>query len=581
MKDKLDNKLGTKEITQTGNKKGSASALLEASPGSWNERTSLPFRDSAIENIKRTNTEFGPRKFKIFKFDVSKGTSLKGLLLRFARNTGRKDFVMDIWIHGKKTTHTIGRFPNIRCKDVEKICLELAETHQDERGLWIKSPIQTKADSKRLITKKDTSIPHGKTINEIIESYCGSDEEEGHRGFLKDIKQGYKTSKTAKNIFRCLAGYNKRQSQVTFEDDENGYCVRKFLPNKHLRLIAPKTWKDLFRKYPPGYGMLTKDREYYNRRKKQTYTIPASKNKSIYDSSLGKSLIEKLTPGDVEAWCKDLTSMEVKKDYVKVFTSLWFWARKRGWLGTNPGLCPITLETVYVKKEIRKESKYSDVAINLKELEVFHECSEELSHQFPFKAELHQLMVVTGLRKEEAKKVKKSFIDFDEGVINLPKGINKQRFKDQVVYITPEVEIILRNILDMGKRPGLEFYKMKDFPWLFATRRWKQERYFDKKFRLDIKTRLGGDENYIPALRELMRHKLNDPELIYAPKVLRKTFITLSQQQLEGRSDKTKHLSRHKSKEILEASYDKPSRATIKDWGNKATSVMTFIKRRA
>ena len=78
-----------------------------------------------------------------------------------------------------------------------------------------------------------------------------------------------------------------------------------------------------------------------------------------------------------------------------------------------------------------------------------------------------------------------------------------------------------------------------------------------------------------------MRHRLNDPELIYAPKVLRKTFITLSQQQLEWRSDKTKHLSRHKSKEILEASYDNPSRAMIKDWGNKATSIMTFIKRRA
>ena len=52
-------------------------------------------------------------------------------------------------------------------------------------------------------------------------------------------------------------------------DDENGYCVRKFRPNKHLRVIAPKSWKDLFRKYPAGHGMLTKDRVYYNRRKKQ------------------------------------------------------------------------------------------------------------------------------------------------------------------------------------------------------------------------------------------------------------------------------------------------------------------------
>ena len=580
MNKKLSDKLATEEINQTSNKEGSASAPLEASPGSRQQRPLIAFKDSAIEKIKKIDIEFGKSRFKEFKFDVSKGTSLKGLFLRISRRTGRRDFMLSVWYLGKPTNYTVGTFPSIRCKDVEKICLELAETHQDEKGYWTKNPNETRRDQKRLVPKKDTSVPHGKTINEVIESYCGADEGEGHRGFLKDYKQGYKTSKSAKNIFRCLAGYNKRQSLVTFEDDENGYCVRKFLPNKHLRVVAPHSWKDLFRKYPPGHGII-KNREYYNRRKKKTYIIKASKNKAIYDSSLGKSLIEKLTPGDVEDWCKNLTSMGIKKDYVKVFTSLWFWARKRGWLGTNPGPCPITQETVYVKKEIRKESIYTDTAISLKELNVFFECSEELSHQFPFKSELHQLMAVTGIRKAEALKLKKEYCNFEEGFILLPKGINKQRFKDQIVPITPEVEIVLKNILDMGKRPGLSFYKMKDFPWLFATRRWREDRYFNKDFRQSIDTRLGGDENYVPALRELMRHRLKDPDLIYAPKVLRKTFVTLSRQQLDGRSDKVKHLSRHKDESVLQGHYDKPGRAEIKEWGNKATSIMTFIKRRA
>ena len=580
MNKKLSDKLATEEINQTSNKEGSASAPLEASPGSRQKRPLIAFKDSAIEKIKKIDIEFGKSRFKEFKFDVSKGTSLKGLFLRISRRTGRRDFMLSVWYLGKPTNYTVGTFPSIRCKDVEKICLELAETHQDEKGYWTKNPNETRRDQKRLVPKKDTSVPHGKTINEVIESYCGADEGEGHRGFLKDYKQGYKTSKSAKNIFRCLAGYNKRQSLVTFEDDENGYCVRKFLPNKHLRVVAPHSWKDLFRKYPPGHGII-KNREYYNRRKKKTYIIKASKNKAIYDSSLGKSLIEKLTPGDVEDWCKNLTSMGIKKDYVKVFASLWSWARKPGWLGTNPGTWPISLETVYVKKEIRKESIYTDTAISLTELEVFFQCSEELSHQFPFKSELHQLMAVTGIRKTEALKLRKSHIDFEEGVLHLPKGINKQRFKDQIVPITPEVEIVLKNILDMGKRPGLGFYKMKDFPWLFATRRWREDRYFNKDFRQSIDTRLGGDENYVPALRELMRHRLKDPDLIYAPKVLRKTFVTLSRQQLDGRSDKVKHLSRHKDESVLQGHYDKPGRAEIKEWGNKATSIMTFIKRRA
>jgi len=580
MKDKLLNKLVTEEIKQTSNKTVEASATASASPGSRKKRTLLSFRDSAVEKIKNIDISFGASRFKEFKFDVSKGTSLKGLLLRVSRDTGRKDFTMSIWFNSKPIHYTIGNFPGLRCKDVEKLCIDLAETHQDKRGNWIKNPNETRANKKRIIPKEDTSMPAGKTINEVIESYCGADEGEGHRGFLKDIKSGYKTSKSAKNIFRCLAGYNKRQSHVTFEDDENGWCVREFLPNLHLRTIAPKTWQDLFRKYPPRHGVL-KDREYYNRRKKQTYVLPASKNKSIYDSDLGKSLIEDLKPGDVEAWCRELSSMCVKKDYIKVFTSLWFWARKRGWLGTNPGACPITLETVYVKKEIKKEDPYKDVAISVPELQAFFEACEELSPQFPFKAELHQLGVLTGLRKTEAKKVNKSFINWDEMIIDIPKGISKTKYKDEVIIITPELEIILRNILDMGNRPGLEFYKMKDFPWLFATRRWKQERYFDKKFRLSAKTRLGGDENFIPALRQRMREKLNDPNLLYSYKVLRKTYITLSRKQLQGRADKVKHLSRHKSEEILQASYDKPQRAEVRDYANKTTSVLSFIKRRA
>ena len=547
----------------------------------------IRFKEEAINKVRKENYNFGTKKKLYIPFKVDKNTHQRGLKLKISKGKpGQKEtdkvFYIQFWFNSMSDFHWIGKYSQrFGVKECNDYLIELHKTHVDPKtGYWIKDPNVTARNNKRIVPKEDTSIPHGKTINEVLESYCGADEAEGHRGFLKDRKQGYKTSDSAKDIFRCLAGYNKRQSLVTFEDDENGYCVRKFLPNKHLRIVAPKSWKDLFRKFPPGYGII-KDREYYNRRKKKTYIIPASKNKSIYDSSLGKSKIEDLTPGDIEAWCRDLTSMEVKKDYVKCFSSLWVWARKRGWLGTNPGACPITLDTVYVKKEIRKESIYTDTAISLKELEVFFQCSEELSHQFPFKSELHQLMAVTGIRKKEALKLRKSHLDFEGGVINLPKGINKQRFKDQVVPITDEVEIVLRNILDMGNRPGLSFYKMKDFPWLFATRKWAGKRYFDKEFRLDIKTRLGGDENYVPALRELMRHRLKDPNLIYAPKVLRKTFITLSRQQLDGRSDKVKHLSRHRSEKILEDSYDKPQRAEIKDWGNKATSIMTFIKRRS
>ena len=66
-----------------------------------------------------------------------------------------------------------------------------------------------------------------------------------------------------------MAGYNNRQLLVEFEDDNNGEAVATFRSNKHLRIVAPRDWQDLFRKYPPGRGII-KDRVYWNRRKKQS-----------------------------------------------------------------------------------------------------------------------------------------------------------------------------------------------------------------------------------------------------------------------------------------------------------------------
>ena len=554
---KLDNKLETNQIKQTGNK-----------------RELILFRDSAIEKIKKTNIDFKGKRFKEFKFDVSKGSSLKGLLLRFSFKTERKDFTMEVWCNSKKDYYSIGMFPKVRCKDVERICLDLAETHQDERGCWIKNPNQTKADKKRLVEKPNTTITAGKSINEVIEDYCKG-------GFEKDYKFGNRTSKSCHTWFRYMAGYNKRQSLTEFEDDDSGSAVVKFIPNKHLRIVAPKDWTDLFRKFPSGSGIL-KDRIYYNRRQKKTYTIPASTNKAIYDTDLGKSLMEDLKPGDIELWLKDISSYSVKEEYLKVFITLWIWARKKSWLGTNPGECPLSLETVYIKKELKKEDPYKDVAIeDPKILSIFWESCEELSERFPWKAELHQFLLLTSLRKEEARKYKKQFINWEKMTLLIPKGISKTRKRNKELPITPELEILINNIFDIGNRPGLEFYKMKDYPWLFGTRKWNKSKYFNKEFKLSHKAHLGGDENYIPVLRKLMREKAGDPNLVYAPKVLRKTYITLSQQIHEGRSDITAEMSRHENLDVLQSSYNKPGIETKRSWASKVSRVFKFVQRRS
>ncbi len=343
--------------------------------------------------------------------------------------------------------------------------------------------------------------------------------------------------------------------------------------------LEKRDWQDLFRKYPPGRGV-KKDRQYYNRRKKHTYTISASENKAIYDTDLGKSLIEDLKPGDLEHWLGDVSSETIKENYLKVFVSLWIWARKQGWLGTNPGACPFNLKTVYIKKEAKKSDPYKDEAIeDPKVLDIFWESCEELSEEFPWAAELHQFLLLTSIRKTEAMKYKKEYIDWNKLTYVVPMGISKNR-KYKLQPITPELEILFRNILSMGERPGLEYYKMKDHPWLFGTTKWSASKYFSKDHKQSHKSHLGSDETYTPRLRELMRYKSEDPTLIYAPKVLRKSYITLSQKVHKGRSDITAETSRHEDLSQIGRSYNKPGIETRRAWASETSKVFTFVKKR-
>ena len=539
----------------------------------------IRFTENAINKVRKENYVFGKRPNLYIPFEVSKDSHLKGLKLRIYKGApGQKDtkkvFYLQFWFGGKADKHSIGQYnQRFGVRECDEYLINLVKTHTDSKTrFWIKDPNETKRDEKRLIEKPDTTITAGKSINDVIEDYCKG-------GFEKDNKVGSRTSKSCQIWLRYMAGYNNRQLLVEFEDNDNGEAVATFRSNKHLRINAPRDWQDLFRKYPPGRGV-KKDRHYYNRRKKQTYTITASKNKAIYDTDLGKSLIEDLKPGDIEHWLKDVSSGTIKENYLKVFISLWIWARKKGWLGTNPGACPISLKTVYIKKELKKSDPYKDVAIeDLKILEIFWESSEELSKEFPWAAELHQFLLTTSIRKTEAMKYKKEYINWETMTYVVPKGIAKNR-KYKIQPITPELELLFRNILSIGERPGLEYYRMKDHPWLFGTTKSSAAKYFSKEFKQSHKSHLRTDETYTPRLRELMRYKAEDPNLLYAPKILRKSYITLSQKVHKGRSDITALTSRHEDLSQIGRSYNKPGIETRRAWASEVSKVFTFIKKR-
>ena len=549
----------------------------------------IRFKDDAINKIRKQNIVWNKRTDIFIPFKVSKDSHQKGLKLRVYKGAlgdkeTRRVFYVQYWFNGKARKYRLGDYSqSFGTKECDEELNIIFKSHTDRKTkFWIKDPNETRKNEARIVEKPDTTQAKGYTINEVIEAYCGAPihNEEAERGFSKDRKDGYRTRKHAREWFRCMVGYNQRQTLVNFYDDDDGYGTHEFKSNTHLRIAKPQSWRDFFRKFPPGKGIL-KDRVYWNRRRKQTYTIPKSVNYSIYDHDIGKSLIHELKPGDIEHFIRDLSSMSVKESYVKVFITLWIYARKRGWLGTNPGECPFFNQTVFIKKEKRKEDPYKNIAIeDPGQLALFWQCSEELSEQFPFKAELHQFMLLTAMRKTECLKMEKKFINFEKGTLFIPKGISKTKYRDEELPITPELEVLLRNILDLGNRPDFPFYKMKDFRWLFATRNWSSQKYFNREFRMSHKSRLGGDEKYIPVLRALMREKSGDPNLLYAPKILRKTYITKSQQIFAGRSEITQQMSRHRNIDVLNSHYNKPGIETRREYASEVSKAFPFIQRR-
>ncbi len=246
----------------------------------------IRLREDAINKIKKSNTEFGLKAFKDIPFKVSKDTHQKGLMLRIYKGAPGDDFTKRVfyvrfWFNKRSDVHNCENYSqSFGVNELNEYLIELDKTHKDRKtGLWVKNPNTTKKDEKRFVEKPDTTTAKGYTVNEVIEAYCGAPifDEEAERGFSKDRKDGYRSKKHAREWFRCMAGYSHRQTLIDFFDDDDGYGVVEFKSNKHLRVAKPTSMRDLFRKYPPGKGII-QDVVYYNRRKKITYTKPKSKN---------------------------------------------------------------------------------------------------------------------------------------------------------------------------------------------------------------------------------------------------------------------------------------------------------------
>ena len=149
-----------------------------------------------------------------------------------------------------------------------------------------------------------------------------------------------------------MIGYNWRHKHLVFRDDEDGNGYITFKPNWHKRTARPQDWEDLFTRYGPGVGNITSDK------------LNPMKAKSIYDSALGKTIIDDLNEGIIKRYLAEKSSYGVKKGIIASLKIIWYFAKDNGYLGDKPKVGNIHRDptlTINLKKP--SESKSLDLFI--------------------------------------------------------------------------------------------------------------------------------------------------------------------------------------------------------------------------
>ena len=428
MKEKFkDHKLSTRlvpgEIDQTCTLNNSASP--KARP-----RFKLKFTDFAIEKFVASfkHPQTGKYRVRVYTpFDVSKNTGLKGLKLCQYYGKKTKMIVLNYWYNKKSKYTTIGEFRKgiFGVKQAQDKVNELIKDHTNDKGIWLKDPAQTILEKETRIAQKVIIESEKLTVNQVIERYVKA-------GFPRKKGQT-KRGTSIKRDCLYLLGHNWRRHHLAF-DDVNGKGVVDFKANFHKRTVKPTGWDDLFAKFPAGHGII------------KNHILNPNNEKSVYDSDLGKLVIDELTPGIVERYLSAKErSPGIQKAILDAFNSVWLYARKKGWLGDDPPLNPCRKGKggIVIEKTNVKADPYKDLRFSVAEYQKISETITKLSPKFPFVAEALLLMMWSELHEEEVLRLQTNDVKEGLGYILVKKEITKNEKRDLYVDITPPVQAVL------------------------------------------------------------------------------------------------------------------------------------------
>ncbi len=547
---KLDTSLVHEEITKTCTPKKEVAPAVASAPFP-KIKFKIKFTDYAIEKFM---SSFGvPPKERIYTpFDVSRQSALKGLRLCQYLKGKKKYFVLNYWYNRRSLPWTVGEFRLgiFGVKQCQDKIHDIVRTHCDDKGRWIKDPKLTVRDKEIRIAKAVVVDSQKVTINHVIEKYA----EAGFPRKKGKTKKGSSIRRDCLNLF----GHNWRTKHLIY-DDVKGRGVVHFKLNIHKRTAKPESWSDLFSKFPPGHGVI-----------KDSYFNP-KKELSVYDSKLGKLVIDELSPGIVERYLEAKErSPGTKKSMLNSLNSVWLYARKKKWLGDNPPLNPCRQRDggIVIDKEGAKTDPYKDNRFTISEYKNIYHSLIKFSCRFPFIAEALLLIQFSGLHEEEILRIQREHVK--EKYILVPKEITKSEKRDLFIDLTPPIRKVLSQL---DKHLNGDYKKYRFIPHLFPTTRISTKKLHDDTYIRTAQTRLKSG-----SLRGCFKEVLKDnPGMTGSIKMFRKTFSTIAKIVLKGSEDAIA-LTGHESKKTLDIYYDKTPRDEQRQYAFKVAEVLNFDK---
>lgn len=554
MKEKISTgKLGTQhahgKLAKTCTPEKEVAPAVAVAPNS-KIKLKLKFTDYAIEKFI---SSFGvPPKKRVFNpLDVSRQSVLKGLRICQYFNGKKKYFVLNYWYNGKMLHLTIGQFiPGIfGVKQCQDKLHDLVKEHCNDKGRWIKDPKQTIRDQENKESKAIIVESYKLPVNEVIIRLCKAN-------FPKAKREGRLTASSIKMKCKDLIGWNWRARHLIYVDDRRGHGQVHFKSNYHKRTAKPSDWDDLFKKFPPGHGVI-KDKKFN-----------PNNERSVFDSDLGTKTIDELTTGLVKRYINSKDRSFGKKiNMLDSFKTLWAFAKDKDLFGDVVPKDP-TKEIVFKTPDIKRSpgTIYNDRRFEEHELQKIYQWLVKNAARYPFQAEALLFMLCTGRRAEETMKIRKSMISEDRTLITLPANITKAR-KTEYVDITPPVAFVLNQLKKHteGKHKPYQF-----LDWLFPTIRIDQKKLHDDYY-------VRSDQCRIKKVRGCWSALAKETGIQGAPKMLRKTFSSIAKIEL-GTTSKARALTGHEQDATLDIHYDKTSRSKAKEYAHQVAKVFNFDK---